>query len=295
MAKITMTLNGLSHYDDARVATTAAIALSTDKEEATVLLAVDTDAKTILSYKLSISDFSMKKKMYEPTEIIVELSITQNQGDYNEIGRKQLEELFKHIKVSLTEGNFSIGNDYYVHEVIPHYKSDYMHVTLKIYSIDKLLTINKTSRTFVNMKLGDDILNTEIPKYVAPWSINRQIPVLEKNIKKTNEQIAKLDLEILLRKGVPELTDKEIKEIEDKRKTDPEAAKKLEEQYAKRTRELTDDEVKNKSNKRTQLLTDVNQLETDKDSKDKAQTRLTYNAKNMRFLSYKKVGESDSH
>jgi hypothetical protein len=90
MAKITMTLNGLSHYDDARVATTAAIALSTDKEEATVLLAVDTDAKTILSYKLSISDFSMKKKMYEPTEIIVELSITQNQGDYNEIGRKQL-------------------------------------------------------------------------------------------------------------------------------------------------------------------------------------------------------------
>ena len=294
MAKITMTLNGLSHYDDARVATTAAIALSTDRDEATVLLAVGTDAKTILSYKLSISDFSMKKKMYEPTEIIADLSITQHQQDYKEIGRKQLEELFKHIKVSLVEGNFSFGDDFYVHEVIPHFKSASMHVTLKIYSIDKLLTINKTSRTFVNMKLGEDILKAEAPKYVAPWSINRQIPVLEKNIKKTNEQIAKLDLEIQLRNGVPELTDEEKKEIEDKRKTDPEAAKKLEEQYAKRTRALTDDEVKERANKRTQLLTDVSQLETDKNQKDKEQTRLTCNISNMRFLSYKKVGETDS-
>ena len=108
MAKITVTLNGVVHYKDLTSTTpiTDKIVLSTDKQEANVFFAVGEKVKTTCKYRLSISDFSMQKKMYEPTEIIVDLSITPAQdakGGYKEIGRKELEAMFKHIQVGLSE------------------------------------------------------------------------------------------------------------------------------------------------------------------------------------------------
>ena len=71
MAKITVTLNGVVHYKDLTSTTpiTDKIVLSTDKQEANVFFAVGEKVKTTCKYRLSISDFSMQKKMYEPTEI----------------------------------------------------------------------------------------------------------------------------------------------------------------------------------------------------------------------------------
>ena len=218
MAKITVTLNGVVHYKDLTSTTpiTDKIVLSTDKQEANVFFAVGEKVKTTCKYRLSISDFSMQKKMYEPTEIIVDLSITPAQdakGGYKEIGRKELEAMFKHIQVGLSEGKFSIGDDFYIHEVVPRYQSASMHVTLKIYSLDKLMTVKQASRTFVSKKLGEDILKAEVPKYITPWTIDREIPSLEKQLEKAELEKAKLEGEVLLKFESVEMTDEEKKTI----------------------------------------------------------------------------------
>ena len=151
------------------------ITLSTNKNTATIKMAANDTAQTVLDYELSISKFSYHKKMYQPTKIVAEINIVPSTGksnDYQEIGRKALEDKFKHAQVTLTEGTFSIGDDFYVHEVLPHYGKDSMSVTLKIYSLDKLLTVEGSCRTFVAKKLGADILATEITKYIKPWTSN---------------------------------------------------------------------------------------------------------------------------
>lgn len=288
MAKIEMTLSGVSHSEDSFPLRD--ITLATETDGVTVDIIVDDTAKTVRPYSIFLIDFSIHKKMYQPTEIIADISIAPASGkdsDYKEISRKKLEDLFKHTRVSLKEGAFSIGDDFYVHEVLPHYKSDSMRMTLKIYSLDKLLTVKEASRTFVCKKLGEDILKTEIPKYVTPWTIDRKIPVLEKNIKKNDEEISKLSLEILNKSVVKELTEEEKAELEEKRKTDSLGAKILEAKYALRMMPLTAEEVAAKEKERTQLLQEKSDWKTEKDKREKAQKRMTYGTDNMRFLNYK--------
>ena len=227
MATITVKFTDVSHYKDPKSEnpTKGSIVLSTDKKEAVVNFATGDKVKKVGSYRLSIADFSMQKKMYEPTEIIVDLSITPSQGDssdYQEIGRKQLEELFKHIRVGLSEGSFSIGDDFYVHEVIPSYQSKSMHVTLKIYSLDKLMTVKQASRTFVSKKLGEDILKAEVPKYITPWTIDPEVADLQKKIENNLDKMGKLLKEIDKEKAAQEMTKEEKEELEALRKTKPE-------------------------------------------------------------------------
>ena len=151
------------------------ITLSTDTNTATIKMAVNDAGQTVLDYQLSILKLSFHKKMYQPTEIIADISIvrsTDTSSNYKEISRKALIGKFKHTQVSLKEGDFSIGDDFYVHEVLPHYGKNSMSVTLKIYSLDKLLTVREACRTFVGKKLGADILASEIPKYIKPWTSN---------------------------------------------------------------------------------------------------------------------------
>ena len=131
------------------------ITLSTDTNTATIKMAVNDAGQTVLDYQLSILKLSFHKKMYQPTEIIADISIvrsTDTSSNYKEISRKALIGKFKHTQVSLKEGDFSIGDDFYVHEVLPHYGKDAMSVTLKIYSLDKLLTQEGACRTFVGKK-----------------------------------------------------------------------------------------------------------------------------------------------
>lgn len=291
MAKITVTLNGVVHYKDLTSTTpiTEKIVLSTDKQEANVFFAVGEKVKTTCKYRLSISDFSMQKKMYEPTEIIVDLSITPSQGDssdYQEIGRKQLEELFKHIRVGLSEGSFSIGDDFYVHEVIPSYQSKSMHVTLKIYSLDKLMTVKQASRTFVSKKLGEDILKAEVPKYITPWTIDPEVADLQKQIEKNLDKMGKLLKEIDKEKAAQEMTKEEQDEIETLRKTNPGEARKKSAEYSKRYLELSDDDLEKKRKECENLTTETSTLMTEKANKDAQQGRMSYNTTNMRFLYY---------
>jgi hypothetical protein len=168
-----MTLSGVFHYLSTTdtEGTKADIQLSTDKKTSEIFIAFSESKKNVLKYLLALTDFSLHKKMYQPTEIIAQVNITSASGkdkDYKSISRKVLEEMFKHAKVAVSEGNFNVGDKFYVFEVLPQYFEASMVVTLKIYSLDKLMTLNETSRTFVGKRLGADILKTEALNYVEP-------------------------------------------------------------------------------------------------------------------------------
>ena len=129
------------------------------------------------TYQFSLTKIDMVKKMYQPVEITANIHIAlyddpnssaDDNYKWDAITRNDLETLFKHKKAKLESGNDVIGDDFYVHEVIPEYHKDTIYVTLKIYSLDKLLTLRKTCRTYVGKQLGE-ILTTELKNYEYPY------------------------------------------------------------------------------------------------------------------------------
>lgn len=173
MATITMTLSGVLHYVSASdlVGTKASIQLATDKTTSEMFIPLQENKKSSSKFLLALTDFSLHKKMYQPTEIIAQVTITSASGidkDYQPVSRIVLENMFKHAKVAVSEGDFNVGDNFYVFEVLPQYFEKSMVVTLKIYSLDKLMTLQETSRTFVGKRLGADILKTEAVNYVEP-------------------------------------------------------------------------------------------------------------------------------
>ena len=140
---------------------------STNKESSgsgDIFLMIDSKNSIIKQYTLFLVNLSFLKKMYQPAEVNAEIHI---KGD-SSIPLSVLEKTFKHINIILKCDGKSIGSGYYVHEVQALYKKDGMFVTLKIFTLDKLLTINKVSRAFVAQKLSS-ILTTELENYKAPY------------------------------------------------------------------------------------------------------------------------------
>ena len=123
--------------------------------------------------------------MYQPTEILAEILIRRSdKNDKTSIKRNQIETIFKYLQVSLkSDDGTVIGDDYYVHEAMPHYQTDYMYATLKIYSLDKLLTLRKACHAHTAKKLTT-ILEEELKSYKTPYKVansngtgSSQIPI----------------------------------------------------------------------------------------------------------------------
>ena len=204
MARLRLTLHKVVCYSDAD-GTSAKDCLQISTEKETDSAYFTKSEGVYVNYTLNLVDFSFKKKMYQPTEIIATIQLTMATGaTWTFLSRTALDSLFKFKQVTLEELPASltnntavqtIGDDFYVHEVLVNLKPDAMYVTLKIYSLDKLMTLQQTSRTFVAKKLGDGILKTELTKYIQPWTIDEQIPVLKKQIAEKSIRIAKLTVD----------------------------------------------------------------------------------------------------
>ncbi len=140
-------------------------------------------------YDVSLVDFSFKKKMYQPTELLADLRINMSLGSntsWKAISRQNVEKLFKHKRVSLevlrNDGDENdgelidvVGDDYFVHEVRPCYNPDSMTVKLKIYSLDKLLTLSRYCKSWTAKKLSEHILKSELPNYKVPYNQNEHV------------------------------------------------------------------------------------------------------------------------
>lgn len=155
------------------------VSVSSEKNGDTIYLNCKDDDtnKVIHGYTLNMVECKFQKKMYQPTEILVHLQINMASGKtWSSIGRKRIESMFKHKQVKLEVDGDSIGWDFYVHAVLPSYKSDSMIVDLKIYSIDKVMTLDKTCHSYVGKKLGPDILQLKLLELRKPYSQNECFP-----------------------------------------------------------------------------------------------------------------------
>ena len=156
----------------------------------TISLVTGTDTAQVGNYLYSLVGFSMNKQMYQPTMIVADISINKTEGTtWTSIKRSNIVEMFRFCRITLHGDNDEIGNDFYVHEVIPEYRAGSMLMRLHIFSLDKLLTLKQTSRSFVGKKLLDDILAKELPKYLLPFNKGKSMEFKTDDRIKTVQQL----------------------------------------------------------------------------------------------------------
>lgn len=112
-------------------------------------------------FEFTPEQLSFRKQMYSPNLIEVEMKVVpraiNNTSTRAFISNGDLYKLFSKKSVNLLCNGDTVCKNYYVHEVFPRRLSDKMYVTLRIYSPDKLLTLEKTCNAFVSKKLGSEI------------------------------------------------------------------------------------------------------------------------------------------
>ena len=135
-----------------------------------------------IEYSIVLHGIKFNRKIYQPGEILAELDIIFNRTNIlfqtSAFSLKTVTSLFVQRLVTLEQFHYvksnnqieiadrtAIAQNYYVHEVNPQlvrgdlgYK---INVKLSIYSMDKLMTLNKYSKVYTNKKLGSGILMPE--------------------------------------------------------------------------------------------------------------------------------------
>ena len=135
------------------------------------------------TYSVFLLGVKMNRKIYQPGEIEVELDFVPSSGNKTKAPPLMdgVKDLFHnrivsmsivHVNENVSSHKWVIAGDehiqaenYYVHEINPQLKRDIdsvrMSVKLKIFSMDKLMTLNKYSKAYVARKLGSGILMPE--------------------------------------------------------------------------------------------------------------------------------------
>lgn len=186
-----LVVNNVENYEDLTDTSTKTkdvnVTLMTDTTTSSLILMNVTKKKQ--KYVLSLMNLVFQKKMYQPTEILATIMFSpletkDGQETWYSI-KADVFSLFKDKKVELYDNvsNYKIGDDFYVQEVSPSFKPDSLIVRLKIYSLDKLLTLKHDCRSFVSMKLGAGILATEMEKYTKPYASTEKVAFNSDNMK----------------------------------------------------------------------------------------------------------------
>ena len=164
------------------------VTLTTDTQTAQLILTNVANQKQ--TYVLSLNNLSFRKKMYQPTEVVATILFSPYKTNlskeaWNSIDKKDVLNLFKDKQVALSDVSTGdkIGEDFYVQEISPSFKSDSLIIVLKIYSLDKLLTLKHDCRAFVSQKLGAGILAKEIANYKKPYSTSETLDYNTDNMK----------------------------------------------------------------------------------------------------------------
>ena len=127
------------------------------------------------SYFILLHGIKVNRKIYQPTEIEAELDFMENVVDptnQEQTAAPQFDDvrqllLQREVTLDFVGDNatLNIARNCYVYELIPQlYKDTYgmkMYVKLSIFSMDKLMTLNKYSKAYVARKLGSEILQPE--------------------------------------------------------------------------------------------------------------------------------------
>ena len=142
-----------------------------------------TDKKSNITYSVVLHGVKVNKKIYQPCEIEVELDYMQitaeNTSKAPSFQAVSTMFLQRQVKVEIIHVNrqkdttstteygsaYTVAENCYVYEVNPQLKRESngtkMFVKLNIFSVDKLMTLNKYSKAYVARKLGSGILEME--------------------------------------------------------------------------------------------------------------------------------------
>ena len=149
-------------------------------------------------YEMSIQEISFLKKMYSPGEIVADVQFKlENGSEWVKIKKSDLEKTFTNLKVNLKYGSKktdgttvdekgdtkpkmvieadTVCSGYYISSLEPRYKPDSMFVTLRMYSPDKVMTLQKGCRSFVAQRLCRDILNSRVNRFPLPYDSNSNL------------------------------------------------------------------------------------------------------------------------
>ena len=133
------------------------------------------------NYYMLLCGVKVNRKIYQPTEIEAELDFTHETTDAQN-KKKSTAPKFSDIKgyllqrevtVDIVDNDkkdkdgkpvtYNVAKNCYVFEMTPQLQRDVdgtkMYVKLSIFSMDKLMTLNKYSKAYVARKLGSEILS----------------------------------------------------------------------------------------------------------------------------------------
>ena len=155
-------------------------------------------------YNVTLCGVKVNKKIYQPTEIEVELDFIPKENESKTSPSLEAVSallLQRKVKLEIIHANFETdddksrkveeGNTYlvaencYVYEIDPLLKRSNnavkLYVKLNIFSMDKLMTLNKYSKAYVARKLGSGILKPESLSFGT--TKNADEPLVKTNIK----------------------------------------------------------------------------------------------------------------
>ena len=157
-----------------------------DDEETDLWLENTNESQVVLDnviYHMALRGITFNRKIYQPGEIEAEiffLEKTENKVEETNLTVSSVSDLFLKSCVSLFLVNHDhhgnevskqiIAKDYFVYELNPRLVrqpdgSKMMFVRLSIFSMDKLMTLDKSSNVFVSKKLGSNIMTDACKKY----------------------------------------------------------------------------------------------------------------------------------
>lgn len=162
-----------------------------------VTATLKTGDSTSDDFILSLVELSFNKQMYRPGEIDARVQIYKSkssQGDdksFFMLTVKQLNDNFRNRQATLTYGDYTIAECYYVYKLTPHYTSESLYVDFKLHSPDQQLAEGNTCHTFVAKRLFNDIATGNLPKlpYNTSTTISYTIAPQNKLKSDSNEYI----------------------------------------------------------------------------------------------------------
>ncbi|SEM51405.1 hypothetical protein SAMN04487902_101249 [Prevotella sp. ne3005] len=136
-------------------------------------LSKDTAKVTINSivYSVIMESLTYTKKIFAPNEIHTVLSIVKKTDTIADPPKlSELQSVFSKKLVTLYDDTVKVAENFFVYKMKPSRSKDgqqssVLKVELFIYSLDKLLTIDKYCNAFTGKKLGGEIFTDEIKKF----------------------------------------------------------------------------------------------------------------------------------
>ena len=136
--------------------------------------------QTMGNYTLTLEKLSYDKGIYRPAEMKVTINVG-GQGVKN----NDLVSAFHQKPVQLTINGETVADSFFVFKVMPLFKKvsngSNVKLELTIYSLDKLLAIDKYSKAWTGQKLGKDIFTKEVESFKLQVPTKCDLQVVEYN------------------------------------------------------------------------------------------------------------------